>query len=159
MEQGEQTHTTHTIKEVAEALSVVNRHAKAAPDPRHLYTLKKKAIAKLLKEKQAKKIGLHFSNHPKRSQQHSTLLIQVDEYFFHLPPNREDLKELTHLGTLDDNYRNPKPKLNLRMAKQILYDYIGFKPQEEKKNPYEERAKVLPWLANYKRHKKNYFRS
>jgi hypothetical protein len=140
----------HSIKEVAEALAVVNRHAKAAPDPRHLYTLKKKAIEKLLQQKHAKKIGLHFSNHPKRSQQHSTLLIQVDAYYFHLPPKREDLKELKHLGSLDESYRNPKPILNLRKAKQILYEYLGFKPKENPKPSYSYNNSISSWISGGK---------
>src|SRR5699024_941504 len=64
-------------RKIAQALYTINRHAKAAPKPQHLYTIKKEAIEKLLKEKKAKKIGLHFSNNPKYSNQHSTLLIKV----------------------------------------------------------------------------------
>ena len=150
----------HNIKQIAEALSVVNRHAKAAPDPRHLYTLKKKAIQKLLKESHAKKIGLHFSNHPKRSQQHSTLLIKIDDYYFHLPPTREDLKMLKHLGSLDDSYRNPKPQMNLRNAKHILYNYLGYKPKIEQKkvSPYSRYSTTTSsWLTGVNRKKNGYF--
>ncbi|WP_102027518.1 YkyB family protein [Salirhabdus sp. Marseille-P4669] len=155
---------TQDIKQIAEALSVVNRHAKAAPDPRHLYSIKQKAIHKLLKDKHAKKIGLHFSNHPKRSQQHSTLLIQVDEYYFHLPPNKEDLKELKHLGSLDDSYRNPKPQLNLRRAKQILYQYLGYKPEEENRGyAYNNRKpsynkSISSWVSGNSKYRDRFYK-
>ncbi|MBB6454849.1 hypothetical protein HNQ94_003338 [Salirhabdus euzebyi] len=140
----------YTVKEIAEALAVVNRHAKAAPDPRHLYDIKKNAIEKLLEQKKAKKIGLHYSNHPKLSQQHSTLLIQVGDYFFHLPPKREDLKELKHLGALDETYRNPKPQLNLKKSKAILYDYLNWKPPVEKKPSYAYTPSISSWVSGGK---------
>src|SRR5699024_8229127 len=97
-------------KELAQAIFIVNRHAKTALEPQHLYTIKKTAIEKLLKENMAKKIGLHFSNNPKYSNHHSTLLIKVDQYFFHLSPSKEDFQQLTHLGHLNEN--NLKKKKN-----------------------------------------------
>lgn len=141
-----------STKEIAQALFIVNRHAKTAPDPRHLYTLKKKTIQQLLNRKQAKKIGLHYSNHPKHSQQHSTLLVQVAEYYFHIPPHKEDFKELEHLGNLDQTFRNPKPNLSLSKAKKILYYYLDWKEdapntehsQKRKKNSYSSSV-YSPW--------------
>lgn len=123
------------LTQVAEALFIVNRHAKTAPEPKELYTMKKKTINKLLKENQAEKIGLHFSNHPKYSQQHSTLLVKVENYFFHIPPAKEDFKNLTHLGNLDADYRNPKSKMGLSKAKQVISDYLGIQePEKRRKN-------------------------
>ena len=115
------------LKELAQALYTVNRHAKTAPEPQHLYYIKKETIHKLLKENRAKKIGLHFSDHPKFSNQHSTLLVQVDEYYFHIPPTKEDFKQLEHLGALDQNYRNPQTKMSLSQAKRIIYKYMNWK--------------------------------
>ncbi|SET92761.1 YkyB-like protein [Salinibacillus kushneri] len=140
-----------TTRQIAEALAVVNRHAKAAPDPRQLYTLKQKAIQKLFAENKAKKIGLHYSNHPKFSQQHSTLLIQVDNYYFHIPPKRDDFKQYKHLGALDESYRNPKPNLNLRKAKKILYSYLGWKPEPAKHRYPAYQQKASTWLGNGRR--------
>lgn len=117
-----------SLSDIAKALYTINRHAKTAPDPKHLYSMKKEAISQLLNKKQAKKIGLHFSNHPKLSNQHSTLLVQVDEYYFHIPPTKQDFKDLDHLGSLDDNYRNPRAKMSLSKAKRVIYDYIGWDP-------------------------------
>ncbi|WP_082234343.1 YkyB family protein [Halobacillus massiliensis] len=116
-------------RELAESLFIVNRHAKTAPEPQHLYEIKKKAISKLLKENKAKKIGLHFSDHPKYSKQHSTLLIEVGGYYFHIPAEKKDFEQLEHLGSVDQSYRNPKPKLSLSRAKKILYSYLGWNPQ------------------------------
>lgn len=128
-----------TTAEIAEAIYIVNRHAKSALKPRHLYTLKRKAIEKLLHEKKAKKIGLHFSNNPKLSNQHSTLLIKVDRYYFHTLPSKDDFKYLPHLGELDDSNRNPRVQLSLSRAKHILYNYLNWKQhrrRRKEKSPY-----------------------
>ena len=126
-----------STEEIAQALYTINRHAKAAPKPQQLYALKKAAIEKLLNENKAKKIGLHFSKNPKLSNQHSTLLIKVAEYHFHIPPERKDFKNLKHLGHLDESFRNPQVKMSLSQAKKIIHHYIGWKEPKPyyKKNP------------------------
>ncbi|MBP1968265.1 hypothetical protein J2Z83_000357 [Virgibacillus natechei] len=124
-----------SLSDLGKALFTINRHAKTAPEPQHLYFIKKEAISRLLKEKRATKVGLHFSDHPKFSNQHSTLLVKVDSYFFHIPPAKEDFKELEHLGTLDKNYRNPQTKMSLSQAKKVVYRYIDWKPKEKKPAP------------------------
>lgn len=124
------------MDELAKAIFIVNRHAKTALEPQHLYTIKKLTIEKLLREQKAEKIGLHFSNNPKFSNQYSTLLIKVGNYYFHLPPSKEDFDQLTHLGELDQHYRNPKTKMGLSHAKRIIYEYINWeepKPKRKKK--------------------------
>ncbi|WP_391120601.1 YkyB family protein [Psychrobacillus sp. L3] len=113
---------------IATAIYTVNRHAKTAIDNKQLYELKKLALFKMLAENKAKKIGLHFVRNPKLSQQQSSVLIQCADYFFHIIPVKEDFKNLPHLGHLDDTYRNPIRKMNLRMAKELLSDYIGPQP-------------------------------
>ncbi|HLS35197.1 MAG TPA: YkyB family protein [Bacillota bacterium] len=118
-------------EELAKAIYTVNRHAKAALEPQHLYEIKKRAIDQLLRENKAKKIGLHFTKRPKHSNQHSMLLIKVDEYYFHIPPTREDFKQLKHLGDLDDDYRNKRVRMSLSTAKQILYDYLNWQPKKK----------------------------
>lgn len=126
---------SNSINDIAQALFVVNRHAKTAPDPRHLYTLKKKTIQQLLHRNQAKKLGLHYSDHPKLSHQHSTLLVQVADYCFHIPPKKEDFQNLKHLGNVDHAYRNPKPNLSLSRAKKILYKYLDWKEEPSPTKP------------------------
>ncbi|WP_047982167.1 YkyB family protein [Ornithinibacillus contaminans] len=123
---------TASLLDLAKALYTVNRHAKTAPEPQHLYYIKKETIQRLLKEKRAKKVGLHFSDHPKRSNQHSTLLVKVADYYFHIPPTKDDFKELEHLGSLDQSFRNPQTKMSLSQAKKIIYQYIDWKPEKEK---------------------------
>src|SRR5690625_6934339 len=113
-----------SVDKLAKAIFTVNRHAKAALKPQHLYTVKKIAIERLLKEKKAEKIGLHFSNNPKLSNQHSTLLVKVSNYYFHLPPSKEDFQTLKHLGSLDADFRNPRTRMSLSYAKKIIYQYI-----------------------------------
>lgn len=122
------------VDEIAKAIFTVNRHAKAALKPQHLYKIKKEAINRLLKEGKAEKVGLHFSNNPRLSNQHSILLIKVADYYFHLPPKKEDFKQLKHLGVLDDNYRNPGTRMSLSHAKKIIYEYIDWKPKRQKPN-------------------------
>ncbi|UFU00867.1 hypothetical protein KO561_08020 [Radiobacillus kanasensis] len=126
------------VQDIARALFIVNKHAKTAPDPKYLYQLKKEAIKKLLEEKAATKIGLHFSDHPKFSHQHSTLLVQIDEYYFHIPPSKDDFKTLDHLGKLDQNYRNPKTQMSLSQAKKLLATYLGW--SIEKPKPLRNRS-------------------
>ncbi|MEI3604878.1 YkyB family protein [Pseudogracilibacillus sp. SE30717A] len=119
------------VSEIAEAIYTVNRHAKTAPEPQHLYMIKKKAIDQLLEENKAEKIGLHFSNNPRLSNQHSTLLVKVANYYFHVPPSKDDFKKLKHLGSLDNDFRNPKTKMSLSYAKKIIYQYINWKSPKE----------------------------
>ncbi|TQR11657.1 YkyB family protein [Psychrobacillus soli] len=125
--------TTTEVERIATAIYTVNRHAKTAIDKKPLYQLKKLAIDKMLVEKKAQKVGLHFVRNPKNSQQQSSVLIQCADYYFHMIPTKEDFKQLPHLGHLDDSYRNPIRKMNLKIAKQVLTDYIG--PQSTVKKP------------------------
>lgn len=124
--------------ELAKAIYTINRHAKTALKPKHLYTIKKEAIVQLLREKRAKKIGLHFSNHSKYSNQHSTLLVKVNDYYFHIPPEKRDFEELEHLGKLDQNYRNPQTKMSLSQAKKIIYEYIGWQEPQKRQKKFKQ---------------------
>lgn len=119
------------LAEIAKALYTVNRHAKAALEPQHLYYIKQKSIDNLLEDNKARKIGLHFTKQPKHSNQHSMLLVQVGEYYFHVPPSKEDFKQLKHLGELDEDFRNKRVRMSLSEAKRILYDYIDWQPEQK----------------------------
>src|SRR5699024_389734 len=118
---------------LAQAIYTINRHAKTAPEPQHLYHIKKKTIERLLKEKRAKKIGLHCSNRPKLSNQHSTLLVKDDDHYFHIPPRKKDFVTLQHLGEVDQSYRNHQTKMTLSQAKKLVHKYIVWKPKKRKK--------------------------
>lgn len=124
-----------SIENLSRAIFTVNRHAKTAPDPKFLYSLKRKALEKLLTEGKATKKGLHFSRNPKNSRQQSDVLVSAGEYFFHLPPTKEDFAELPHLGELNDHYRNPKANMSLSVAKNLLQRYTHFHPTDGKKQP------------------------
>lgn len=110
---------------LAQAVFVVNKHAKTAPEPRALYDLKKHALNKLLTEGRARKTGLHFSDNPRFSAQQSDVIVECGDYIFHLPPTKEDLKSLPHLGNRSSSIRNPKATVSLSRAKHILQTYIG----------------------------------
>ncbi|NRD78701.1 hypothetical protein HPT25_15170 [Bacillus sp. BRMEA1] len=117
--------TNLTIENLAQAVFIVNRHAKTAPNPKFLYRLKQETLNKLIKEGKAKKVGLHFSDRPKNSQQQSDVLVECGSYTFHIPPTKTDFLNLPHLGKLDGSVRNPKAALSLNAAKAILQAYTG----------------------------------
>lgn len=119
-----------TVDNLARAIFIVNRHAKTATNPKFLYLLKRRALEKLILEGKAKKEGLHFSRNPKNSQQQSDVLVSAGEYYFHMPPSKEDISRLPHLGTLSQTYRNPKTHLSLTQAKILLQQYVGLKEDD-----------------------------
>ncbi|WRP08247.1 YkyB family protein [Rossellomorea aquimaris] len=137
------TPSSTSVITLSQAIFTVNRHAKTAGNPKYLYSLKKRALMKMIREGKAKKVGLHFSNNPKNSQQQSDVLIDCGDYTFHLPPSKEDFKELPHLGSLDQSLRNPKCKMGLQQAKGILEQYTGMsdrieQPRKPGKRSYQK---------------------
>lgn len=137
--------TNLTIENLSQAVFIVNRHAKTAPNPKFLYKLKQEALKKLIEEGKAKKIGLHFSENPKNSQQQSDVLVECGNYTFHIPPTKLDFQQLPHLGKLDGRVRNPKAALSLNASKALLQAYtgisdIGHPPvnQRKKHPPYQK---------------------
>ncbi|MGM9923276.1 MAG: YkyB family protein [Bacillus sp. (in: firmicutes)] len=114
-----------SVQELPQAIFIINKHAKAALQPKSLYDLKQSAIHKMIKEGKATKLGLHFSNNPRNAQQQSDVIIECGDYIFHLPPSKEDIKTLPHLGSRVPNKRNPKAQMSLSKAKAIVYNYIG----------------------------------
>jgi YkyB-like protein len=131
-----------TIENLSQAIYIVNRHAKTAPNPKFLYHLKHEALMKLLREGKANKVGLHFSQNPRLSQQQSDVLVACGKYTFHIPPTKSDFEALPHLGKLDSSVRNPKSNLSLTQAKKLLLAYTGLKeapPQPaNKKKAYQK---------------------
>lgn len=145
----------YSVEILAQAIYAVNKHAKTAPDNRELYSLKKRALQKLISEKKAKKIGLHFVDRPQFSQQQSSVLISCADYYFHSLPQKEDFKALPHLGKLDEHYRNPIRHMGLKKAKAILSLFLGDpKPPLKKpiKKPNVNQNKKKPFL-----HTSSYF--
>lgn len=145
-------HLHPTIDNLSQAIFIVNRHAKTAPNPRFLYKLKHDALQKLLREGKAKKVGLHFSNNPKLSQQQSDVLVVCGKYSFHLPPAKSDFTYLPHLGKLQENVRNPRAYISLNEAKKLLSFYTGLK--EENHEPPKKKRYEKPV---FKRLGENYF--
>ncbi len=133
-----QSHLEFSVENLSKAIFVINKHAKAATEPKFLYDLKKKALEKLMANGKAKKLGLHFSKNPKLSRQTSTVLISCGDYLFHLPPSKEDFQNLPHLGDLDEGQRNPKTLISLRQAKTLLMAYTGMK-EPHPTNPHASR--------------------
>lgn len=133
-----------TVKNLSQAIFTVNRHAKTATNPKFLYKLKKAALDKMILEKKAVKKGLHFSRNPRFSQQQSDVLVECGEYRFHIPPTKEDFKLLPHLGHLDQLSRNPKTRMSLNHAKQLLQQYTGMKEEKRRSNrPRHQRQRPV----------------
>lgn len=120
-----------TLENLAKAVFIVNKHAKTATNPKFLYLLKRKALEKMVTEGKAKKEGLHFSRNPKNSQQQSDVLVSAGNYYFHMPPSKEDFVNLTHLGSLNQSFRNPKTSMPLNQAKLLLQQYVGIKEENQ----------------------------
>lgn len=135
------SHEQLSINQLAQSIFVVNRHAKSATNPKYLYWLKKAALERLITEKKATKEGLHFSKNPRFSQQQSDVLVRAGDYYFHIPPTKDDFRTLSHLGNLDHTYRNPKTQLSLTSAKKMLQTYIGPEAYKQEKKLSE----AVPW--------------
>lgn len=133
--------TDEQVRQIAIAIYTVNRHAKTAPDNKHLYYLKKAAIDQLIQSGKAKKIGLHFSDNTKYSQQHSTTLVKCQDFLFHTLSEKEDFKTLPHLGQQNHTSRNPRERMNLRTARNILQNYIGYVSPKAGQKKKSERPK------------------
>ena len=127
-----------TIENLAQAIFIVNRHAKTATNPKLLYKLKQETLKKLIEEGKAKKIGLHFSGNPRNSQQQSDVLVECGRYTFHIPPTKSDFLELPHMGKLDDRIRNPKATLSLNSAKALLQLYTGISELDQTPNNHKK---------------------
>lgn len=119
---------TEEIRQIAIAIYTVNRHAKTAPNNKSLYHLKKVALEKLLHKGYAKKVGLHYSENPKFSKQHSTTLVQCADFLFHMIPEKEDFKNLPHLGHQNHTSRNPQERMGLQVARTLLNNFVGEMP-------------------------------
>lgn len=61
------------------------------------------------------------------------MLVAVGDYYFHIPPTKQDFAALPHLGALNDSYRNPSTRMPLSEAKAILMAYTGIKEPVERK--------------------------
>ncbi len=133
------TNLTLTIENLAQAVFIVNRHAKTATNPKMLYKLKHETLKKLIAEGKARKVGLHFSENPRNSQQQSDVLVECGRYTFHIPPTKNDFLELPHLGKLDGSMRNPKVALSLNHAKAILQSYTGIKEDEQPSSNHKQK--------------------
>ncbi|MBD3106913.1 hypothetical protein IEO70_00790 [Bacillus sp. AGMB 02131] len=140
MEEKQSHSQTFKEHELYQAIFIVNKHAKAAPMPKLLYKLKRQALQKLIEEGKALKLGLHYSDNPKNAQQQSDVIIQCGDYVFHLPPSKEDIKCLPHLGKRSLNIRNPKTHMSLTRAKAILNAYIGPTEEEAPKQDIRRRT-------------------
>lgn len=129
-----------TILNLSQAIFTVNRHAKTATNPKYLYKLKKATIEKMIIEKKASKVGLHFSENPKYSKQQSDVLVKCGDYTFHIPPSKQDFQELPHLGKLDHSSKNPKCRVPLNQAKQLLERYTGICELHHSQHQHRQKA-------------------
>lgn len=150
--------TKQIIRQLAIAIYTVNRHAKTAPDNRHLYTLKKMSLDKLIRTGNAEKVGLHFVDNPKFSKQHSTTLVNCSGFLFHTIPEKDDFKSLPHLGHQDQTSRNPQERMSLKTARELLSNYLDFPLETETKTELKEK-KITPQKSIHQKKNSQSFRS
>lgn len=144
--------------DIAQAIFTVNRHAKTAPDNQFLYALKKEALTVMILQDRAHKIGLHFSKNPRKSQQQSSVLVKCGNYYFHMLPKKEDFENLEHLGQLDESYRNPPSRMNLKMAKEMLSELTGLTPKKKEEPKKQFTKSYQPrQMDRFYTPKKSYF--
>lgn len=149
---------SRTDSEIAQAIFTVNRHAKTASDNSYLYALKKEALNMMILQNRAQKLGLHFSKNPRKSQQQSSVLVKCGNYYFHMLPKKEDFENLEHLGELDESYRNPASRMNLRSAKELLSELTGLQPaKKETTKPYTSKSYEPREMNRFYSPKKSYF--
>lgn len=65
-------------------------------------------------------MGLHFSDHPKLSNQHSTLLVKVDDYYFHIPQLKKTSKDSSILVHWIKIIGIPKLKCHYQKPKKLF---------------------------------------
>lgn len=112
----------YSTEEIAGAIQVVNRYAKAALNPKQLYWLKKLTIQRLISECRATVLGYHHFGGNELIKQNPVLIIQCGEYKFHQNPQPGDLQKYEFLKD-QHNFRNPRVRMPLSRAKEILSKY------------------------------------
>lgn len=132
------------LRQIAIAVYTVNRHAKTATNNKELYHLKKIALEKLIRSGDAVKIGLHFSENPKFSKQHSTTLVQCLDFLFHMIPEKEDFNTLPHLGHQNHASRNPQERMGLHAARSLLNNFVGETKQSSQSTPVIKKVMQKP---------------
>ncbi|RXZ01506.1 YkyB family protein [Fictibacillus sp. S7] len=135
-----------TIREIAIAIYVINNHAKNAPI---LYSLKYRAIQQLLKEGRAEKIGLQYSPNPGKALRRLDVLVRIEDFFFHQPSTKEDRRTLKVVER-DSSFRNPKERMSIFRAKQIINAYSPpKKSSENRKNPLPKQQTPYTGFSAY----------
>lgn len=111
------------IQKIAQAIYIVNCHAKTATHPAKLYQLKHVVLMRLLCEDKARAIGLHrYSSRPTPRPRYF-VLVKCVNYYFHIMPERRDFDVLGVVEG-DPAYRNTKARMSLKTAKGIIRSYL-----------------------------------
>jgi hypothetical protein len=112
----------YSTEEIAGAIQVVNRYAKAALNPKQLYWLKKLAIQRLVSEGKATVLGYHHFGGNDLLKQNQVLIIECGEFKFHQTPQPGDLQKYEFLKD-QHNFKNSRVRIPLSRAKEILSKY------------------------------------
>lgn len=139
------------VKEIAESLYIINKHAKTALDPNALYQLKNRVIQKLISMGKAEKLGLHYSDDNQFSKRKYEVLVKVNTYYFHIPATKNDFKTLPVLGEKDKSFRNSKVYISLKKAKKTCINFLIQNGEYYEKNEKKRR------VHNKYRFNSNYF--
>lgn len=124
----------YSTEEIAGAIQVVNRYAKAALNPKQLYWLKKLSIQRLISEGRATVLGYHHFGGNDYIKQNPVLIIQCGEFRFHQNPQPGDLQKYEFLND-QHNFKNPRVRMSLSLAREILSKYGYPTPKTSSKSP------------------------
>lgn len=132
------------LETILSAVYTVNNHAKNVRNPQYLYFLKRETLTRLIEIKYAEKVGLYFNSKAKPFKRPS-LLIQSLNFYFHLPPHKEDIQLLPHLDNHNPYYKNPKRHINLKQSKKILEQFVG----QDKMSKFESKRHQMKKVNYY----------
>ncbi|WP_099363777.1 YkyB family protein [Fredinandcohnia onubensis] len=110
------------VEQIAQAIQVINRHAKTPKDFPDFYKLKNDAIKLSIKKGYAKKIGLDYYYYPHMGRKEIFTSIQIDRYFFHTTPTDSDLRNLKMIYR---RYRNPNICMSLKEAETVILTFLN----------------------------------
>lgn len=112
---------------IAEALEVINQHAKMKSDFPDFDKLKNEVLTKLIKYKLARKIGLQRDPQDKKQ---VLTIVEVGDFCFHILPTESDIQDLYFLFLY---FRNPKPTMELEEAKVVILTFLNSRPSTKQK--------------------------
>ena len=141
-----------TANRIAEALVVINKHAKRKREFPDFYNLKNEILTKLIKLKFARKIGLDIYRYPQKGREQVFTVVEVGDYCFHTTPTESDIQNLYFLFL---KHRNPKPTMKLKNAEVVILTFLNAKQPTKQK--LQSNAYLKPRISHEMRGDSQWF--